>query len=82
LANGVLAHARGDQAFEDGDDRVGTQGRAYRASLPIGIVEISEAVPSWEAEAEHQDYLQHYPNGCTCHFPQPGWSLPHRQTAA
>ncbi len=46
------------------------------------VTEISEAVPFWEAEAEHQDYLQHYPNGYTCHFPRPGWKLPHRETAA
>ena len=37
------------------------------------VTEISEAVPFWEAEPEHQDYLQRYPNGYTCHFPRPGW---------
>jgi peptide-methionine (S)-S-oxide reductase len=37
------------------------------------VTEISEAVPFWEAEAEHQDYLQRIPNGYTCHFPRPGW---------
>ena len=42
------------------------------------VTEISDAVPFWEAEAEHQDYLQHYPNGYTCHFPRPGWTLPKR----
>lgn len=36
----------------------------------------------WEAEVEHQDYLVRYPNGYTCHFPRPGWKLPHRATAA
>jgi peptide-methionine (S)-S-oxide reductase len=46
------------------------------------VTEISEAVPFWEAESEHQDYLQRYPNGYTCHFPRPGWRLPHRETAA
>src|SRR3954464_14027126 len=46
------------------------------------VTEISQAVPFWEAEPEHQDYLQHYPNGYTCHFPRPGWKLPHRETAA
>ena len=46
------------------------------------VTEISEAVPFWVAEAEHQDYLQRYPNGYTCHFPRPGWKLPHRETAA
>ena len=43
---------------------------------------LSEAVPFWEAEPEHQDYLQQYPNGYTCHYPRPGWKLPHRETAA
>ena len=46
------------------------------------VTEVSEAVPFWEAEPEHQDYLQRYPNGYTCHFPRPGWKLPHRETAA
>ncbi|MGD1575468.1 peptide-methionine (S)-S-oxide reductase MsrA, partial [Mycolicibacterium septicum] len=36
----------------------------------------------WEAEPEHQDYLVHYPNGYTCHFPRAGWKLPKRQTAS
>ena len=46
------------------------------------VTEISQAVPFWEAEPEHQDYLQRYPDGYTCHFPRPGWKLPHRETAA
>ena len=45
------------------------------------VTEVSEAGPFWEAEPEHQDYLQRYPNGYTCHFPRPGWKLPHRETA-
>jgi len=32
----------------------------------------------WEAEPEHQDYLQKYPYGYTCHFPRPHWVLPKR----
>jgi len=35
----------------------------------------------WEAEPEHQDYLERIPNGYTCHFPRPGWKLPHRAAA-
>jgi peptide-methionine (S)-S-oxide reductase len=46
------------------------------------VTELSEAVPFWEAEPEHQDYLQRIPNGYTCHFPRAGWKLPHRETAA
>ncbi|MFE5369796.1 peptide-methionine (S)-S-oxide reductase [Streptomyces mirabilis] len=36
------------------------------------------AGPLWEAEPEHQDYLQRYPDGYTCHFPRPNWRLPRR----
>ncbi len=36
----------------------------------------------WEAEAEHQDFLERIPNGYTCHFVRPGWPLPHRADAA
>ena len=43
---------------------------------------VTEAGPFWEAEPEHQDYLQHYPNGYTCHFVRPNWKLPHRQAAS
>ena len=45
------------------------------------VTEVSEAGPFWEAEPEHQDYLQRYPNGYTCHFPRPGWVLPRRAAA-
>lgn len=30
----------------------------------------------WEAEPEHQDYLQRNPQGYTCHYPRPQWTLP------
>jgi peptide-methionine (S)-S-oxide reductase len=43
------------------------------------VTEVAAAGPFWEAEPEHQDYLQHYPNGYTCHFVRPGWRLPQRQ---
>jgi peptide-methionine (S)-S-oxide reductase len=46
------------------------------------VTEVTPAGPFWEAEPEHQDYLEHYPNGYTCHFPRPGWVLPHRSEAA
>jgi peptide-methionine (S)-S-oxide reductase len=42
------------------------------------VTEVSPAGPFWEAEPEHQDYLQKYPNGYTCHFVRPDWKLPHR----
>ena len=43
------------------------------------VTEVQQAGPFWEAEPEHQDYLQHYPDGYTCHFVRPGWKLPRRQ---
>jgi peptide-methionine (S)-S-oxide reductase len=46
------------------------------------VTEVESAGPFWEAEPEHQDYLQNYPNGYTCHFPRPGWVLPHRNDMA
>lgn len=45
------------------------------------VTEVSPAGDFWEAEPEHQDYLQHYPGGYTCHFARPDWKLP-RRTAA
>jgi peptide-methionine (S)-S-oxide reductase len=42
---------------------------------------VTEVVPArefWEAEPEHQDYLERIPNGYTCHFIRPGWVLPSR----
>jgi len=46
------------------------------------VTEVEPEGPFWEAEPEHQDYLQHYPNGYTCHFVRPNWKLPHRETAS
>jgi peptide-methionine (S)-S-oxide reductase len=46
------------------------------------VTEVTAAGPFWEAEAEHQDYLQRYPAGYNCHFPRPNWKLPHREHAA
>jgi peptide-methionine (S)-S-oxide reductase len=43
------------------------------------VTEVLPAGPFWQAEPEHQDYLQRYPDGYTCHFPRPGWKLPRRQ---
>ena len=36
------------------------------------------SIDFWEAEPEHQNYLEHYPNGYTCHFVRPDWVLPER----
>ena len=46
------------------------------------VTEVTAAGDFWEAEPEHQDYLQRIPDGYTCHFIRPGWKLPARQKAA
>jgi len=40
------------------------------------VTEVAAAGAFWEAEPEHQDYLERIPNGYTCHFVRPGWKLP------
>lgn len=45
------------------------------------VTEVEPAGDFWEAEPEHQDYLQHFPTGYTCHFVRPGWRLPRRAEA-
>ena len=46
------------------------------------VTEVTPASDFWEAEPEHQDYLERLPNGYTCHFVRPGWKLPHRDKVA
>ncbi len=45
------------------------------------VTEVAPAGDFWEAEPEHQDYLQKYPTGYTCHYVRPGWKLPRRAAA-
>ena len=45
------------------------------------VTEVSPLGDFWEAEPEHQDYLERIPYGYTCHFVRPGWKLPHRADA-
>lgn len=42
------------------------------------VTELAAAGDFWEAEPEHQDYLERIPNGYTCHFIRPNWKLPTR----
>lgn len=42
------------------------------------VTEVEPAGDFWEAEPEHQDYLERFPGGYTCHFPRPNWVLPRR----
>lgn len=46
------------------------------------VTEVKPAGAFWQAEPEHQDYLERIPNGYTCHFARPNWVLPKRATAA
>jgi len=46
------------------------------------VTEVALAGDFWEAEPEHQDYLERIPDGYTCHFIRPDWKLPVRQKAA
>ncbi|CAA9506144.1 MAG: Peptide-methionine (S)-S-oxide reductase MsrA [uncultured Sphingomonadaceae bacterium] len=46
------------------------------------VTEVTEAGDFWEAEPEHQDYLERIPNGYTCHFVRPEWQLPRQSVDA
>ena len=46
------------------------------------VTEVEPATAFWQAEPEHQDYLERIPHGYTCHFVRPNWVLPKRQQAA
>ena len=45
------------------------------------VTELAPVGDFWEAEPVHQDYLERYPNGYTCHFVRPNWKLPKRDAA-
>ena len=45
------------------------------------VTEVTAVGPFWEAEPEHQDYLERLPDGYTCHFIRPNWTLPARAEA-
>jgi peptide-methionine (S)-S-oxide reductase len=40
------------------------------------VTEINPEERFWEAEPEHQNYLQRHPEGYSCHFSRPQWRLP------
>lgn len=46
------------------------------------VTEVEPAGDFWQAEPEHQDYLEKQPGGYTCHFPRPDWVRPKREVAA
>jgi peptide-methionine (S)-S-oxide reductase len=44
------------------------------------VTEVAAAGPFWQAEPEHQDYLERYPQGYTCHYVRPNWTLPSKKS--
>jgi peptide-methionine (S)-S-oxide reductase len=46
------------------------------------VTEVEPASDFWQAEPEHQDYIERIPHGYTCHFVRPNWVLPQRANAA
>lgn len=45
------------------------------------VTELAPVGDFWEAEPEHQDYLERIPNGYTCHFVRPDWRIPQRKAS-
>lgn len=45
------------------------------------VTEVQAVGPFWEAEPEHQDYLERHPGGYSCHFVRPGWKIPVKDNA-
>ena len=46
------------------------------------VTELAPVGDFWQAEPEHQDYLERIPHGYSCHFVRPDWKLPRRSNAA
>jgi peptide-methionine (S)-S-oxide reductase len=46
------------------------------------VTTVEQVGPFWEAEPEHQDYLERIPDGYTCHWVRPNWKLPRRSAVA
>ena len=56
-------------------DTIADVDRSGRWPGPV-VTEVEPASDFWEAEPEHQDYLLRIPNGYTCHWVRPDWTLP------
>jgi peptide-methionine (S)-S-oxide reductase len=44
------------------------------------VTVVAPARAFWGGETEHQDYLERYPTGYTCHFVRPNWKLQSKAT--
>lgn len=65
---------------EQRQEALGTIADVNASGLWPGLVvtQVEPVGDFWEAEWEHQDYLERIPQGYTCHFVRPGWKLPRR----
>jgi peptide-methionine (S)-S-oxide reductase len=63
-----------DEQREVAEATIADVNASGRWPAPV-VTELAPAGPFWEAEPEHQDYLERYPNGYTCHYVRPGWVL-------
>jgi peptide-methionine (S)-S-oxide reductase len=66
--------AEAERTIEDVDASGLWPGKAVTEVKPVGHF--------WEAEPEHQNYLERISHGYTCHFIRPNWKLPRREAAA
>ncbi|NIA69978.1 bifunctional methionine sulfoxide reductase B/A protein [Pelagibius litoralis] len=73
--------------FVNSDEEAATVAKVIAAVDASGlwpgrvVTEVVKAQPFYEAEPEHQDYLQRFPQGYTCHFIRPNWRLPRNEVA-
>lgn len=68
-----------DEQKRVAEETIGDVNASKRWPGPV-VTEVRPAGDFWEAEPEHQDYLEHYPNGYTCHFVRPDWTLAASET--
>lgn len=69
---------------EQRQEALRTIGDVNASGLWPGLVvtQVEPVGDFWEAEREHQDYLERIPQGYTCHFVRPGWKLPRKDESA
>jgi len=63
-----------DQQKEEANELIATMTASHKWPGPI-VTQVVPATDFWDAEEEHQDYLQKNPYGYTCHFIRPDWTL-------
>ena len=71
----------GDEQRRIALETIADVGASGRWPGPV-VTEVVPATEFWEAEPEHQDYLERIPKGYTCHFVRPEWRLPLREKTA